>query len=100
MLGPDAGTARTLSELSRRVPSGARRALEGVEDPDDLWEAEARWWARLDREGAALARRPIPGRPSIVGATALLAVDAWRVRAALERAARGGGSTEVLHAVA
>jgi hypothetical protein len=72
----------------------------GVEDPDALWEAEARWWARVDHEGAALARRPVAGRPSIVGATALLAVDAWRVRAALELAARGGGPTEVLHAVA
>jgi hypothetical protein len=35
----------------------------------------------------------------VVGAVAVLSVDAWRVRAALELAARGGGSLEVLDAV-
>jgi hypothetical protein len=40
------------------------------------------------------------GRGVLVGAVALLAVDAWRVRAALEVAARGGGPTEALDAVA
>jgi hypothetical protein len=33
-----------------------------------------------------------------VGCAAVLAADAWRVRAALESAARGGGLTEVFDA--
>jgi hypothetical protein len=35
------------------------------------------------------------GRAPVVGVVAVLAVDAWRVRAALETAARGGGTGEV-----
>ena len=100
VLGPDAVEARDLTELARRAPSTARWALAGIEDPAQLWRAEVRWWGRLDREGTAMARRPVAGRPTIVGTAALLAVDAWRVRAALELAARGSGATEVLDAVA
>jgi hypothetical protein len=35
----------------------------------------------------------------VLGVVALLAVDAWRVRAALELAARGGTPVEALHAL-
>ncbi len=39
--------------------------------------------------------RTLPvGADAAVGAAGLLAVDAWRVGAALELAARGGGSLE------
>ncbi len=36
----------------------------------------------------------------LVGVAALMAADAWRVRAALELAARGGSPLEVFDAVA
>ena len=100
VLGPAAVEARSLPELARRLPREARWALSGLEDPADLWRAEARWWARVDREGTALVRRPVAGLGTIVGAAAVLAVDAWRVRAALELAVRGGRSTEAFDAVA
>jgi hypothetical protein len=74
--------------------------LSDVVEPGDLWRAEARWWARVEQEGGALTRHPSPGHERVVGAVALMAVDAWRVRAALERAASGGGPLEDFDAVA
>jgi hypothetical protein len=100
VLGPASLEARDLPELARSAPTTGRWALAGIEDPADLWRAEVRWWGRLERDGTAMTRRAVAGRPTIVGAAALLAVDAWRVRAALELAARGTGPTEVLDAVA
>ena len=47
-----------------------------------------------------MIRRSTPGPEILVGAVALLAVDAWRVRAALEVAAHGGGPLEALDVVA
>ena len=38
--------------------------------------------------------------PTLVGAAAVLGVDAWRVRAALEVATRGGTDQEVFDVVA
>ncbi|MGZ4606150.1 MAG: hypothetical protein ACXVXV_08430 [Blastococcus sp.] len=71
-----------------------------MEDPRSLWRAEARWWTRLDSDAAALLRRPRFTVDPVVGAVAAAAVDAWRVCAALECAARGGGDLEVFDAVA
>jgi hypothetical protein len=62
-----------------------------VRDPADLWTAEARWWARLRADGARLLAEPGFGPHAAIGAVALLAVDAWQVRAALEAVARAGG---------
>ena len=71
-------------------PSDCRWVLAGVRDPVDLWRAEAGWWRRVEDDAFGLRRRAAFGRATVVGAAALLAVDAWRVRAALEVAARGG----------
>ena len=46
-----------------------------------------------------MLRRATPGPEVVVGAITVLAVDAWRVRAALA-AADAGGTSEVLDAVA
>lgn len=100
VLGPGALSAATVPELAAAVPASARWALAGVRDPEDLWQAEAGWWARVERDGLDLGRRALAGPQSLVAAVALLAVDAWRVRAALEVAARGGGPVEVFDAVA
>jgi hypothetical protein len=100
VIGPAAVSATSLPELAAALPARARWALAGVERPDALWRAEARWWARVDADATALVRHAGTGRGVLVGAVALLAVDAWRVRAALEVAARGGGPTEALDAVA
>lgn len=65
-------------------------ALSGVERPEELWRAQAAWYRRVEQEGLAMLHRSGFGRAAAVGTAAVLAVDAWRVRAALETAARGG----------
>ena len=100
VLGPRAASATTMPELVAAMSSGARWALSGVARPDDLWQAEAHWWARVERDGFALARRAAAGPEVVVGTVAMMAADAWRVRAALELAARGGTPVEAFDAVA
>ena len=90
VLGWPAVSATGLGELAAALPRPARWALEGVDRSEDLWRAEARWWQRLDHDASTLVARNRPGRAVLVGAVALLGADAWRVRAALELAARGG----------
>ncbi len=83
--------AATVRELAATLPRSAARVLEGVERPEELWRAEARWWAEVERDARAMVRRPREGRPVVVGAVAVMAVDAWRASAALEAVARGAG---------
>ncbi len=92
--------AGTLAEMAAALPPRARWALDGVTGADSLWRAEAAWWARVQADGARLLRSPAFGSPPVLGAAALLAADAWRVRSALEIAARGGGPLEAYDAVA
>jgi hypothetical protein len=73
------------------VPRGAAQALHGVESAENLWQAEIRWWSTMESAGTVLAARPQAGASAGVGVAALLAADAWRVRAALAMAAGGGG---------
>ena len=47
VLGPTAGEMGSLRDLASRIPKDARWALEGVDQPEDLWRAEARWWRRV-----------------------------------------------------
>ena len=79
-----------LAGLRDDLPSGARWVLDGIDQIQDLWRGEAAWWDRVERDGFALLRGSGYDRKPVVGALAVLAVDAWRVRAALETAARGG----------
>ncbi len=79
-----------LAELRDGLPSGARWVLDGIDQAQDLWRGEAAWWHRVERDGFALLRGSGYDGGPVVGALAVLAVDVWRVRAALETAARGG----------
>lgn len=95
VLGPSfvgalSGRPVDVAGLRAGLPSGARWALEGIDQIQDLWRGEAAWWHRVERDGFALLRGSSYDRKPVVGALAVLAVDAWRVRAALETAARGG----------
>lgn len=78
----------------------ARWPLAASAGPDDLWHAELDWWARVERDAGRLLAVPRAGRGSVVGILAFLAVDAWRVRAALQAAARGGQHKEAFDALA
>jgi hypothetical protein len=90
LLGSEPLRAATLAELANGLPARARWILAPHTAAADLWRAEARWWARVERDGfALLASSGFEGEPAL-GAAAVLAVDAWRLRAALELAARGG----------
>jgi len=99
MLGPATAGAVTLDELGRRLPARARWVLAGISSPDDLWRAEAAWWTKVERDGFRLLRTSGFDSGPVLGAVAVMATDAWRVRAALEIAARGGGPLEVYDAV-
>ena len=100
MLGPAAAGVATLDELRRRLPARARWILAGISSPGDLWRAEATWWARVERDGFRLLRTSGLDSGPVIGAVAVMAADAWRIRAALEIAARGGGPLEAYDAVA
>lgn len=92
--------ARSLAELRDALPGRARWALAGIEEPAQLWRAEAQVRGRMESDGLRLVRNAQPGPEPVVGALAVLAVDAWRVRAALAAAAGGNGVNEVLDVVA
>mgnify|MGYP003308788518 CR=1 FL=1 len=86
--------------LRNTLPPAAAQALDGVNRAADLWRAEAALAARIESEGFSLLRAGLPGPDVVLGAMAVLATDAWRVRAALASAAVRAGTSEVLNAVA
>ncbi len=90
------GTPAALAPL---VPAAARTALQGVGDADRLWQVEAAWIRRVDDDALGLVASGRAGPPLVVGAVALLLVDAWRARAALEACTWGDRGREVLDAV-
>lgn len=91
-------TATTPLTLAPLLPENLRWALHGVSSPSDLWLAQGTWCRRVESDSFALLRRFSFGRATIVGAIGLLAIDAWRVRAALEAAARASSGPSALEA--
>jgi hypothetical protein len=80
--------AETPEQLARVLPPRAVWALAGAAEPAELWRLEPAWWQRVARDAEMLVRER-GGRPVVVGAVALLALDAFRVAAALAAAAAG-----------
>jgi hypothetical protein len=99
VLGPQAVGAGEFAEFKRRLSDNASWALDGVDEPAELWRSEARWWTRVESDGFELLRGSRFDVAPVVGTVAVLSADAWRVRAALELAARGGGPLEVFDAL-
>lgn len=89
-----------LRELRDRLPRDARWVLADVGGAEDLWRAEVAWWHRVEQDAFAMLRRPSYGPACVPGSIGVLAVDAWRVRAALGAAARGPSALEVFDALA
>jgi hypothetical protein len=87
-VSPDA--AADLARYRTLLPRSARWVLDDIDDAADLWRGELAWWSRVERDAAVLVARRSVGAGPVVGAVGLLAADAWRVRGALELAARGG----------
>ncbi len=101
VLGPRWAEAASPGELALHGPRAATKVLEGVSGADELWQAEARWWSNVYATGTELVARSALDASSSVGAVGVLAADAWRTRAALQLAARGGGDlAELSDAVA
>jgi hypothetical protein len=90
LVGPAASRAATLEEMAGGLPARAGWVLTGITAPADLWRGEQAWVARVERDGLRLLRTSGLDRGTVLGAVAVMACDAWRVRAALEMAARGG----------
>lgn len=98
LLGPTWNPTRVTEALS--LPAAAAWAVADVTAPDDLWPVEAAWWRRVERDAFIVLRRSSSTLDPTVAALALLAVDAWRVRAALEAAAGRHADLELFDAVA
>jgi hypothetical protein len=90
LVGTDVSGAMSMADFVAALSPDAAWVMRGVRDRADLWRAEVAWWARVRADGARLVAAPGFGPDAVVGAAALLAVDAWQVRAALEAVAAGG----------
>ncbi|MCI0141693.1 hypothetical protein KNN17_08900 [Arthrobacter bambusae] len=89
-------SAKSIAEFSSALPPSLWPVVRGISSPKELWRAEARLHAAVERDGFKLLRGPMPGPDVVLGAIAVLFTDGWRVRAALTAAAAGAGSSEVL----
>ncbi len=102
LLGPGWRNAGTFARFVDELPPDAAWALTGIATPAELWLAEARWWARCERDAHALMGAGLAGREVVIGVVTLLACDAHRVAVALEAAVRRGlpGVEEAVDATA
>lgn len=100
LLGPGwRDTPRSPSGMPE-LPDDVGWVMAGVSGPEDLWRAEASWWRHVEREAFSLLRGSSFDDVPTVAAMAILAADAWRVRAALETAAGRRDDLELFDAVA
>lgn len=100
LLGRRALEATSVQELATAADPDAAWVLDCINEPTELWRAEAAWWRRVEEDGFALLRSLGHGPRPLLGAIAVLAADAWRVCAALELSDRGGSPLDVFDAVA
>jgi hypothetical protein len=98
VLGRSWESASGIEGFTAALPHSLQGVVLGVASPKDLWRAEARAYAATENDGFRLLRGSMPGPDVVLGAIAVLSLDAWRVRAALAAAAAGAGSSEVLDA--
>jgi len=96
-IGEPALRAGSLQEMRAALPAPAAWALADTHDPADLWRAELGWWGRVEGDAGALLRGRAP-HGAVLGAVALLAVDARRTARAL--AAAQSGDAELREIVA
>jgi hypothetical protein len=100
LLGVPALATGSLTDFVTALSRDATWALEGVTEPTGLWLAEAGWWKQVERDAFHDLRTSQLDPTTLVGAAVVLGVDAWRVRAALEVAARHGQGRKMFDDVA
>lgn len=91
LIGASAAAAGELTAFVAALPVAARWVFADVDSAGDLWRAEFHWWSRLGEDGAKLLGSSRFDADKPVGAVAVLAADAWRVRAALQIASGAAG---------
>jgi hypothetical protein len=96
VIGRSWESTKSIAEFTSSLPPSLRAAVRDIASPEELWRAEARVHAAVERDGFQLLRGPMPGPDVVLGAIAVLFTDGWRVRAALTAAAAGAGLSEVL----
>jgi len=97
--GGRAGADRRPSAISRLTSRGRPPASAAAEQAAQPWEAEAGWWRRVESDARVLLRSAATDSGPVLGAVAVMAADARRVRAALASAARGGQALEAYDAL-
>jgi len=98
-LGAAWNEPRSLGALAQQQAGSLGWVLEGIAAPRELWRAEARWWRRVEQEAGRAMRGALADADVVLGAIGLLGADAWRTKAALALAARGGGPVEAFDAL-
>ncbi|NYG17183.1 V-type ATPase subunit [Arthrobacter psychrochitiniphilus] len=96
VLGRAWESADSISNFRTALPPSLQKIVGDIDSPTELWRAEARAHTAVESDGFRLLRHSRPGPDVVLGAIAVLSMDAWRVRAALAAAAAGAGSSEVL----
>ena len=91
--------ATDLAAFTGAIATRLRWLFDGTTGAGGLWTAEARWWARVEADGLTMLGRSEFTRAQTIGAVGVLAADAWRCRAAVALASRGGGPMDVYDAL-
>jgi len=100
LTGPGLSIAELTTGGGLAEPSPALQGAQDTAPSDRLWVAEVAWWSQMEAIGSAFAAASNPSESMVVGVVLLLAVDAWKVRRALQVVAAQGASPEVINALA
>ncbi len=83
-----------MSDLIGALPRRASWVLKGSEDPDELWRAEDRWWARVSDDTETMVWDSDLGRNTVIGAAMALLADCRSTQGLLAAAWRRGSERE------
>ena len=100
LLGRHWRAASTLGSLRDRLPKSASWSLSEAGDPVDLWRAEVAVGNRMSEDAHRHLDTGRYDKKAVVGVMALMLVDLWRVRGAIELAGRAPIPEEFFDAVA
>lgn len=91
---PSEMTVTDMSGLMAALPRQASWVLKGSEDPDQLWRAEDRWWARVAEDSEHMVWHGDLGRNTVIGAAMALLADCRATQGLLAAAWRRSSDQE------